>query len=673
MGGQGTVYVATGPSGERVAVKWIRSDLTGDALTTERFLREVAAAKRVATFCTAQILDTGVEHDRPYIVSEYIDGPSLQQSVMTTGPIRGNALYRLAIGTATALAAIHRAGIVHRDLKPPNVVMGPDGARVIDFGISRALDATSSLTSAPIGTPAYMAPEQFLDRQIGPAADMFSWASTMVFAATGRSPFGSDSLPVVINRILNGRPEIRHIEGRLEALVTSCLDKDPARRPTAQQVIDALLEQSAAEPEPASQETSRPSRAAAPPPQAVTAPPSQDVAFPGIAEASPDGRSGGPAGGMRTRAGRPPAKVVAATSVAIAAIGASVFLLNSGGRDDAETGATRVRTSLAASSPAGTADGTPPATAAGPAPRVIATTGLTSTKLPGTSATLYDHPGDALAITAYEVRDSKGVKGVYARASRDEKFKKWSGYSSIEVSPDGRYAAGIPRSFYKGHDSVDIITLATGRISKVRTVPSPQEERWAQWSRAGDRILLTSTREKGSKTLSTGFIVVDVAKKKASVFKVDDPTISNSTFAWDGDEQGVVALFKTGKTKGLRFYDSAGKVLRDITDVFTTWDDARNLFSPSGRSFVANCAGAEGTYCVRAATTGHELRRFTSDCAYLYAWYDESHILCEATGDGDQDAVVIVNLDGDAVRTVLRAGDKTMDKLYVSLNFRASS
>ncbi|WP_214109460.1 serine/threonine-protein kinase, partial [Acrocarpospora catenulata] len=242
-GGQGVVYLGTASSGEEVAVKLLRADLAADPMMRERFLREVSAAKRVAPFCTAQLIDTGLYGEQPYIVSEYIEGATLQQRI-ASGPLNGPALHRLAVGTATALATIHQAGIVHRDFKPANVIMGPDGPRVIDFGIAKALDGSSTMTSQPVGTPAYMAPEQILGHQVGPQADLFAWACTILFAATGTTPFGNDTLPAVINRILNQTPTTETLEGRLREVVDSCLNKDPRARPTAEQVLLRLLQHS---------------------------------------------------------------------------------------------------------------------------------------------------------------------------------------------------------------------------------------------------------------------------------------------------------------------------------------------------------------------------------------------------------------------------------------------
>ncbi|WP_412521189.1 SAM-dependent methyltransferase [Actinomadura madurae] len=206
-----------------------------------RFIKEIQAARSVDRFCTAQVLDTDLEGDVSYVVNEYIDGPSLRETISEHGPMAGGQLERLAIGTATALVAIHRAAVVHRDFKPTNVIMGPDGPRVIDFGIARLLDNGPSSTSQMVGTPAYMAPEQFRGHKASRPADVFGWACTITYAATGETPFGSDYIPAVINRILNEPPDLGRLEGPLRELIASCLCKEPAARPTAPQVLARLL------------------------------------------------------------------------------------------------------------------------------------------------------------------------------------------------------------------------------------------------------------------------------------------------------------------------------------------------------------------------------------------------------------------------------------------------
>jgi predicted Ser/Thr protein kinase len=240
-GGQGVVYLGESASGDSVAIKLLRADLAQDQTARGRFLRELAAVKRVARFCTAQVLEAEVEGDRPYIVSEYVPGPSLHQLVSTESPRSGADLERLAIGTVTALVAIHQAGIVHRDFKPQNVLIGADGPRVIDFGIAKALDGAATMTNSAIGTPAYMAPEQLSGQEITPAADIFAWGSTMVYAATGQSPFGQDTVMAVIHRIINEPPDLGSLEEPLRGIVAGCLAKDPAARPQTQALLMRLL------------------------------------------------------------------------------------------------------------------------------------------------------------------------------------------------------------------------------------------------------------------------------------------------------------------------------------------------------------------------------------------------------------------------------------------------
>ncbi|KAB8186596.1 serine/threonine-protein kinase [Microbispora catharanthi] len=251
VGGQGVVFRGAGASGGPVAVKLLHARVD-DASARRAFAREIEAVRRVAPFCTAQVLDADLDGDRPYIVSEYVDGPSLREHVTAAGPRTGGDLDRVAVGTATALAAIHRAGVVHRDFKPGNVLLGSDGLRVVDFGISRLADATAT-TGNPVGTPAYIAPEQLEGRPAGPAADVFCWALTLVYAASGRHAYTGDTYAAVMARILYGTPDLGPLTGLLKDLVVACLAAEPADRPDAGQVLSALLDRSPGRPGPAAQ------------------------------------------------------------------------------------------------------------------------------------------------------------------------------------------------------------------------------------------------------------------------------------------------------------------------------------------------------------------------------------------------------------------------------------
>jgi predicted Ser/Thr protein kinase len=240
-GGQGVVFLAVGPAGSRAAVKLLPP--TTDPQVRSRFLKEVAAAQRVARFCTAQVLDAGIFERRPFIVSEYVTGPSLIEAVEQFGPHAGAALERIAVATLAALGAVHAVGMVHRDFKPGNVLLGPDGPVVIDFGLAAVPGMTTAGMSgqAAIGTPAYMAPEQLAGKRVTAAADMWSWAVTMAFAGTGELPFKGESLMATAFAILHSEANVGGLPEPLGFLVHRCLSKDPASRPSARGALSELV------------------------------------------------------------------------------------------------------------------------------------------------------------------------------------------------------------------------------------------------------------------------------------------------------------------------------------------------------------------------------------------------------------------------------------------------
>ena len=245
VGGQGAVFLGKAPGGEYVAIKLLHAQMANDPAARARFTREVTAAQKVEPFCTARVLEADLHGDQPYVVSEFIDGPSLHDVVAHNGPFGAAELERLAIGTVTALAAIHEAGIVHRDFKPNNVMLASDGPRVVDFGIARTVNSQESAVTATgmvVGTPGYLAPEQLTGAPLTPAVDIFAWGATMVFAATGQSPFEADTLPVIINRILNEEPDLSRLpSGPLRDMIARCLSKDAGLRPPAPQLLLQLL------------------------------------------------------------------------------------------------------------------------------------------------------------------------------------------------------------------------------------------------------------------------------------------------------------------------------------------------------------------------------------------------------------------------------------------------
>jgi serine/threonine protein kinase len=239
-GGQGVVFLAVSSAGTRVALKVLAA--TTDSRVRSRFLKEVAAAQRVARFCTAQVLDAGIFERRPFIVTEYVNGPSLVEVVEQDGPRCGSALERIAVATLTALGAVHAVGMVHRDFKPGNVLLGPDGPVVIDFGLATVPGMTTGLSGqVAVGTPAYMAPEQLAGTRVTAAADMWSWAVSMTFAGTSKLPFTGESLTAMAFAILHGEPSVGRLPEPLGSLVRRCLNKNPAVRPSARDALSELV------------------------------------------------------------------------------------------------------------------------------------------------------------------------------------------------------------------------------------------------------------------------------------------------------------------------------------------------------------------------------------------------------------------------------------------------
>src|SRR4051812_120867 len=242
----GIVYLGLDGAGRYVAIKLVHSALADNPVFRARFRSEVERARQVPAFCTAEVLDADLDHEPPYLVVEYVDGPSLAEVVAERGPLSSANLHSVAVGVATALTGIHGAGVIHRDLKPENVLLPPGSPKVIDFGIARAFEATSqhTRTDQMVGTVAYMAPERFASRpgtDLTAAADIFAWGCVVGYAGTAHPPSHAAPPPPTPARILTQPPYLEGLAEPLRSLVELSLAKEPEDRPTARELLDMLV------------------------------------------------------------------------------------------------------------------------------------------------------------------------------------------------------------------------------------------------------------------------------------------------------------------------------------------------------------------------------------------------------------------------------------------------
>jgi tRNA A-37 threonylcarbamoyl transferase component Bud32 len=244
-GGMGTVHLAVPPDGgldDLVALKTVRRDLELQPDFRLRFRREAQAAGAVRSPYVSVLVDADPDAERPWLATQYVAGPPLDEAVSRAGALPVTVVAELGADLARGLAAVHGARLVHRDLKPANVVLGAGGPRLIDFGIAQAYDATAlTATGIMVGSPGFMSPEHVAgDRSVTAASDVFCLGAVLCFAATGQGPFHDSELAAIVHRIAQGRPDLSRVPGELRELIASCLDPDPAQRPTTTQLIRDL-------------------------------------------------------------------------------------------------------------------------------------------------------------------------------------------------------------------------------------------------------------------------------------------------------------------------------------------------------------------------------------------------------------------------------------------------
>ncbi|HEY1004649.1 MAG TPA: serine/threonine-protein kinase [Streptosporangiaceae bacterium] len=430
-GGMGVVYLAETGDGQPVAVKVLRPELADNPEFRTRFGREVTALTRIQGMCTVRVIEADTEAPKPFLVTEYADGPSLSEYVNTHGPLDPQTLYGLATGLAEALAAIHAAGIVHRDLKPSNVLLTAAGPKVIDFGIAQALD-TSSLTRTGItvGSAGFMAPEQITGRA-GTAADIFTWAVTVAFAAGGKAPFGAGRSDAIMYRIMHADPDISAVPPGLRPLVEAALAKDPQARPAAPQLLAELT----------NTQLTRPGARYENPTQTVLAQtwhPSATGpmgAAPGLTGATPGRNAPGPNAPGPTGP-RPPRRRTALLPVVLTL----AFLLAAGG--------TALGLALAGKPASHAASGTTssPASPARPAsPAQPASSAATTPTTPAASSTAPSAPASTAATTPVSTPASTAV----------------AGQAQLPVLTVGGYTGMKPTEIAYSGDATNVVTKIT--------------------------------------------------------------------------------------------------------------------------------------------------------------------------------------------------------------------
>lgn len=236
-GGMGRVYLGHN-NGKLAAVKVMTEIYANVPAFRTRFRREMEVVKKIDPGFIAQILGFGVMDGRLWCASEYVPGPTLAEAVHTAR-FSGDALVQLAYSLCKALAPIHRAGVVHRDFKPANIILGENGVKVVDFGIAADEDAPAlTMTGELLGTPSYMAPEQVVGGKPTPTWDVFAFGSVIAFAATGRPPYTGSNRAAIMVAIANPstQPDLSGVPANLRPLIASCLQHDPAKRPTLEEI-----------------------------------------------------------------------------------------------------------------------------------------------------------------------------------------------------------------------------------------------------------------------------------------------------------------------------------------------------------------------------------------------------------------------------------------------------
>ena len=240
-GGMGIVHLGLDPGGRAVAVKVLRAHVAADPDARRRLAREVATLRRVRHPRVAAVLDADVDGDLPYLVTSFVPGKPIDVYVREHGPLPRGHVARIGSVLADALRTIHAAGVVHRDVKPANVMLLDGEPWLIDFGIAHLADESRiTSTGLVMGTPGYLSPEVVAGHPVTAATDWWGWGATLAFAATGRAPFGTGPVEVVLDRVRRGAADLSGMDAGLRQTLSGALSVEPARRPPPSVLVGGL-------------------------------------------------------------------------------------------------------------------------------------------------------------------------------------------------------------------------------------------------------------------------------------------------------------------------------------------------------------------------------------------------------------------------------------------------
>lgn len=240
-GGMSTVYEAVDADGREVALKLLHPEVAAEPASRDRLRREVRMLQRVHGPYVAQILDAETEADEVFIVTQLINGPTLDADVRDSGRYEGADLVELGEELAAALRSIHRLGVLHRDLKPSNVMMGSDGPVLIDFGIAQlGEDLRMTRTGSLTHTPGWADPRVIRGAAPDEMADWWALAAVLAYAATGTIPYKAETTPAVMHRVLSGEPRLPGLGVDIETAFRRALDPDGSRRISFEDLVAVI-------------------------------------------------------------------------------------------------------------------------------------------------------------------------------------------------------------------------------------------------------------------------------------------------------------------------------------------------------------------------------------------------------------------------------------------------